>query len=118
VCRTPYPSRVSSYWSLLDCPRPRGRLNRIKRLLGLRVIKLPRQRVLILAATPGHLRDLIASPESVAPARAVRIMTIWQTIRPGWAGAVDPLPRMRRHQVSLPLRKRGVASIKIGRAHV
>ncbi|SNT41887.1 Glycosyltransferase involved in cell wall bisynthesis [Asanoa hainanensis] len=102
---------MSSYWSLLDCPRPRGRLNRIKRLLGLRVIKLPRQRVVILAATPGHLRDLMAAPESVAPARAVRIMTIWQTIRPGWAGAVDPLPRLRRHQVSLPLRKRGVASI-------
>ncbi len=53
----------------------------------------------------------MAAPESVAPARTVRIMTIWQTIRPGWAGAVDPLPRLRRHKVSLPLRWRGVASV-------
>ncbi|GAA1895020.1 glycosyltransferase [Asanoa iriomotensis] len=98
----------SSSWSLLDCPAPAGRL---KRWLGVRVIRLPRQRVVIVAAGPGQLRDLLAQPSSAVPARSVRIMVYWQAVRPGWAGAIDPLPRLRRHRISLPLRRRGLASV-------
>ncbi|MEV0718762.1 hypothetical protein [Asanoa sp. NPDC050611] len=101
----------SSSWSLLDCPAPAGRIARFKRWLGVRVIRLPRQRVVIVASTPGQLRELLARPSSAAPVRGVRIHVHWQALRPGWSGAVDPLPRLRRHKVSLPLRRRGLASV-------
>ncbi|REF94387.1 glycosyltransferase involved in cell wall biosynthesis [Asanoa ferruginea] len=103
----------SSSWSLIDCPPPKGRLARLTRAIGLRVIRLPRQRVVLLAGTPGHLRDLMATPASATPVRAVRIMLPWQAIRPGWSGAIDPLPRLRRHRVSLPLRRRGLATVTL-----
>lgn len=77
------------------------------------MIRLPRQRVLLVAGTPGHLRDLMATPASATPVRAVRIMLPWQAIRPGWSGAIDPLPRLRRHRVSLPLRRRGLATVTL-----
>ncbi|GIF51095.1 hypothetical protein Afe04nite_56340 [Asanoa ferruginea] len=77
------------------------------------MIRLPRQRVVLLAGTPGHLRDLMATPASATPVRAVRIMLPWQAIRPGWSGAIDPLPRLRRHRVSLPLRRRGLATVTL-----
>ena len=103
----------SSSWSLIDCPPPTGRLARLTRAIGLRVIRLPRQRVVLLAGTPGHLRDLMATPASATSVRAVRIMLPWQAIRPGWSGAIDPLPRLRRHRVSLPLRRRGLATVTL-----
>ena len=101
---------MSSSWSLLDCPQP-GRRARVVRAIGLRVIRLPRQRVVVVAGTLGHLRDLLVTESSATPVRAVRITLPWQAIRPGWSGAIDPLPRLRRHRVSLPLRRRGFATV-------
>ena len=81
------------------------------RAIGLRIIRLPRRRAVVVAGSIGYLRDLLVAPEAATPVRAVRIMLPWKAIRPGWSGAINPLPRLRRHRVSLPLRREGIATI-------
>lgn len=102
------------HWWLTGAPPP-GRAERLGRLVGLRVFRLPGvNRVLVLAGTTDRLRDLIVDPRSVAPiGRAVVVVAYWRAPRLGWVGRVGPLDHLAGHRVSVPGRGRGPALVRV-----
>ncbi|MFB6397523.1 glycosyltransferase [Polymorphospora lycopeni] len=108
------PGAGPSGWRLLGAPPPE-REERISRTVGLRVLRLPgSRRVLIVAGSVDRLRELAADPFAVTPFRVVTVVVAWwRRPRQGWSGAIGPLPRVLSHQVSFPRLRRGSATVTV-----
>ncbi|BCJ67488.1 hypothetical protein [Polymorphospora rubra] len=101
-------------WRLLGAPPP-DREERISRTVGLRVLRLPgSRRVLIVAGSVDRVRELAADPFAVTPFRVATVVVAWwRRPRLGWSGAIGPLPRVLSHQVSFPRLRRGSATVTV-----
>ncbi|AVT28866.1 hypothetical protein C6361_04440 [Plantactinospora sp. BC1] len=102
------------HWRLVGAPRP-GRAERLGRLVGLRVLRIPGlRRVLVVAGSTDRLRDLLARPASLHPTRrAIVVVAYWRAPRRGWSSGIGPLEHLRRHRVALPGRGRGTALVTV-----
>ncbi|MGX7673379.1 glycosyltransferase [Plantactinospora sp. DSM 117369] len=102
------------YWRLVGVPRP-GRAERLGRLVGLRVLRIPGlPRVWVVAGSTDRLRDLLAQPVSLhLTRRAVVVVAYWRAPRRGWSSGIGPLDHLRRHRVALPGRGRGTAVVSV-----
>ncbi|GAB3979452.1 hypothetical protein [Plantactinospora veratri] len=102
------------HWRLVGTPRP-GRAERLGRLVGLRVLRIPGlRRVVVVAGSTDRLRDLLARPASLHPTRrAVVVVAYWRAPRRGWSSGIGPLEHLRRHRVALPGRGRGTAVVTV-----
>ncbi|MFD0968484.1 glycosyltransferase [Plantactinospora endophytica] len=102
------------YWRLVGVPRP-GRAERLGRLVGVRVLRIPGiRRVLVVAGSADRLRDLLVLPASLVTAgAAVIVVAYWRAPRRGWSGGIGPLEHLCRHRVALPGRGRGIATVSV-----
>ncbi|GAA3761308.1 hypothetical protein GCM10022225_53680 [Plantactinospora mayteni] len=102
------------HWRLFGAPRP-GRAERFGRLVGLRVLRIPGvRRVLVVAGSTDRLRDLLVRPVSLHPTRrAVIVVAYWRAPRRGWSNGIGPLDHLCRHRVALPGRGRGTAVVTV-----
>ncbi|MBF9131946.1 glycosyltransferase [Plantactinospora sp. S1510] len=102
------------YWRLVGAPPP-TRAERLGRLVGLRVLRIPgTRRILVVAGSMDRLRDLSTLPVSLAPTSSASIvLAYWRAPRLGWSGGIGPLAHLRGHRVALPGRGRGVATVTV-----
>jgi Glycosyltransferases, probably involved in cell wall biogenesis len=102
------------WWRLVDPPPPR-RAERLARLVGLRVVRIPgTRRFVVVAGSADRLRDLLAAPASLVPTDgATIVVAYWRAPRRGWSHGVGPLDHLHRHRVALPRRGRGVATVAV-----
>ncbi|MFC7548565.1 hypothetical protein [Plantactinospora sp. GCM10030261] len=108
-------SRRRVVWRLLDRPAP-VRSERLSRLAGLRVLRVPGiRRVLVLAGSVDRVRELAAGPRALAPTVAARVVVVyWRAPRRGWSGGgVGPMDGVLRQRVALPRLGRGVATVAV-----
>ncbi|WP_329109898.1 glycosyltransferase [Micromonospora sp. NBC_01699] len=106
-------------WRLVDGPPP-PLSERLGRLVGLRTLRLPGSRgVLVVAGTPERLHDLLhAYPEALTPTTRARIVVVyWRSPRAGWSGRIGPLDHLVRHRVALPRMGRGPATVRLRLRH-
>ncbi|MEQ4304534.1 glycosyltransferase [Plantactinospora sp. B6F1] len=102
------------HWRLVGVPRA-GRAELLGRLVGLRVLRIPGvRRVVVLAGSTDRLRDLLGRPAALYPTRgAVVVVAYWRAPRRGWSGGIGALEHLRRHRVALPCRGRGTAVVTL-----
>ncbi|MFY1670938.1 glycosyltransferase [Plantactinospora sp. WMMB334] len=105
---------LPGYWRLVNVPRP-GRAERLGRLVGLRVLRIPGiRRTLVVAGSTDRLRDLMLLPASLAATtRVTVVVAYWRAPRRGWSGRVGPLEHLCRQRVALPGRGRGIATVGV-----
>jgi hypothetical protein len=101
-------------WRLVDGPPP-VLSERLGRLVGLRVLRFPGSRgVLVVAGSLDRLRDLLNAPRSLTPTTRTRIVVVWwRSPRRGWSGRIGPLDHLVRQRVALPRVGRGVATVRL-----
>lgn len=101
-------------WRLVGAPPPVAS-ERLSRLVGLRVFRLPgARRVLVVAGSVDRLRDLPAHPAALAPVRRLTVVVAWWRYPwRGWSGGIRPVRHLLRHRVSLPAHRRGVATVRL-----
>ncbi|MGW0435156.1 glycosyltransferase [Micromonospora sp. NPDC003197] len=100
-------------WRLVGTPRPE-RAERLSRTVGIRVLRMPFRRTLVLAGSVDRLRDLLVDPAGLTPAKSVRVLVAWwRAPRRGWNGGIGSIAHMTRHRVSLPGDGRGTAQVTV-----
>ncbi|MFK3984732.1 glycosyltransferase [Micromonospora sp. NPDC050397] len=101
-------------WRLLDGPQP-GLSERVGRLVGLRVLRVPGSRgALVVAGTTDRLHDLVQQPRALTPTSRARIVVVyWRRPRKAWSGRVGPIDYLVRQRVSLPRLGRGTATVRL-----
>lgn len=101
-------------WRLVDGPQP-VLSERLGRLVGLRVLRVPGSRgALVVAGTMDRLHDLVQQPRALAPTSRARIVVVyWRRPRKAWSGRVGPLDHLVRQRVALPRLGRGTATVRL-----
>ena len=101
-------------WRLVNGPPP-VLSERLGRLVGLRVLRFPGSRgVLVVAGTLDRLGDLLNTPKALTPTTRARIVVVyWRSPRRGWSGRIGPLDHLVRQRVALPRMGRGPATVRL-----
>ena len=97
----------------MGVPAPRW-VERVARLVGLRVLRLPGGRWWVLAGSVERVWDLMAVSPPGSRVRRVRLVVVcWRSPYPGWSGAVRGVAGVVRQRVVLPVRGRGPARVAV-----
>lgn len=108
------PGGAGRGWRLTGAPPP-PLSERLGRLVGLRVLRVPgSRRVLVIAGSVDRLHDLAAHPVALLPIRRLTVVVAWW--RPpwrGWSGGMRPVAHLLRHRVALPVLRRGAATVRL-----
>jgi hypothetical protein len=101
-------------WRLVGGPAPTPG-ERVGRLAGLRVLRLPwSRRVFVLAGTLDRLRQAQAGPAATVPTTRLTVLVAWwRAPRPGFSAGVAALPHLIGQRVALPRLGRGPASVTL-----
>lgn len=112
--RRTLPASAYRGWRLVGTPPP-ILSERLGRFVGLRVLRLPGlRRVWVVAGTVDRLYDLATHPAAQLAVRRLTVVVAWW--RPpwrGWSGGLRPIRHLLRHRVSLPVLRRGVATVRL-----